>query len=97
MSSLGPKGTPFWPSSEGTAGLDDGVETASWSHVHSVDIGFSKKGCWSGDGRGNANLRLLAELTFMAGFYEPLDVTVKGRPPELVSKEAASRVDSFVA
>ncbi len=88
---------PFWPSSEGTAGLDDGMETASRSHVHSVDIGFLKKGCWSGDSQGNANLRLLVELTFMAGFYKPLDVTIEGRPPEPVSKEAVSRVDSFVS
>ncbi len=87
---------PLGPHEEGTLGLNNIMETGGERHKHSVDVGFVKEGCRSGDSGWDANLSGLVELALVTHIDIPLDILFKQRPPEVVKNGAAGRVEAFM-
>ncbi|KAI0065653.1 hypothetical protein BV25DRAFT_1798690, partial [Artomyces pyxidatus] len=80
---------PFGPGRKRAAALDNVVKTAGGGHQHRVGVEFAEEGCWDGDNRRDADLRCLAQLTFVTGLDIPLHVVLEGRPPEAVEEGVA--------
>ena len=56
-----------------------------------------EEGCGSGDGRGNKNMPSVVKLAFMAGLYEPSNISVQSRPLKSTGKMFSSRERLLVA
>ena len=77
--------------------MDDIPKASGMWHVHGVDVGLVEEWCGGVDGGWKVDFGGLTDLALVTSLNIPLDVGLKGWPPEAVKEGAACGVEALVA
>ena len=78
------EGMIFGEMHQGAAALHEVLEAAWLREMHCVHVHFGEQRGWGSDYRRNKDIMGLAKLAYVAGPYEPCNVSSKVGPPKAV-------------